>query len=52
MLQLRGVRPIIPESAQIAVNVRDAYNNVTYGLKDPKEALNEAAAKSAKVLGW
>ncbi|MFL6322087.1 MAG: extracellular solute-binding protein [Nitrososphaeraceae archaeon] len=52
MLQLRGVRPTIPASAQIAVNVRDAYNNVTYGLKDPKEALNEAAAKSAKVLGW
>ncbi|MFL6434078.1 MAG: extracellular solute-binding protein [Nitrososphaeraceae archaeon] len=51
MLQLRGVRPTIPASAQIAVNVRDAYNNVTYGL-DPKEALNEAAAKSAKVLGW
>ena len=52
MLQLRGVRPIIPEYAGIAVNVRDAYNNVTYGLKDPKEALDQAAAKSAKVLGW
>jgi len=25
---------------------------VYYGTKDPKQALDEAAAKSAKSLGW
>jgi len=23
-----------------------------YGIKEPKQALDDAAAKSAKVLGW
>jgi multiple sugar transport system substrate-binding protein len=45
-------RPSIPEYPQIADNVREAINDVYYGLKDPKRALDDAAAKSAKVLGW
>ena len=47
-----GARPSIPEYPQIARYVEEALNTVYYGTKDPKEALDEAAAKSAKVLGW
>jgi hypothetical protein len=27
-------------------------DEVYYGIKEPKQALDDAAAKSAKVLGW
>jgi multiple sugar transport system substrate-binding protein len=47
-----GIRPSIPEYAQIADHIRQALDDVYYGLKDPKQALDEAAAKSAKALGW
>jgi multiple sugar transport system substrate-binding protein len=47
-----GTRPSIPEYSQIAENIRQALDDVYYGLKEPKQALDEAAAKSAKVLGW
>jgi multiple sugar transport system substrate-binding protein len=49
--QGRG-RPSIPEYPQIAIHVREAINQVYNGTKEPEEALDEAAAKSAKVLGW
>jgi multiple sugar transport system substrate-binding protein len=52
VLQLRGIRPSIPEYPQIAEHIHQALNEVFYGLKQPKQALDEAAAKSAKVLGW
>jgi multiple sugar transport system substrate-binding protein len=45
-------RPSISEYPQIAENVREAIEDVYYGIKDPKRALDDAAAKSAKVLGW
>src|SRR5919198_991340 len=44
-----GTRPSIPEYPQIAEHIRQALDDVYYGLKEPKQALDEAA-KSAKVL--
>ncbi|HET6727550.1 MAG TPA: extracellular solute-binding protein [Nitrososphaeraceae archaeon] len=52
MLQLRGVRPNIPEYPQIADHIRQALDEVLYGLKEPKQALDDAAVKSAKAMGW
>ncbi len=45
-------RPAIPEYPQIANNIRQAIYDVQFENKDPNQALQEAAAKSAKVLGW
>ena len=45
-------RPNIPEYPQIAEHIKQALDDVYHGLKEPKQALDEAAAKSAKVLGW
>ena len=45
-------RPSIPEDQAIADHVRQALDEVYYGIKEPKQALDDAAAKSAKVLGW
>jgi multiple sugar transport system substrate-binding protein len=45
-------RPAIPEYPQIASHIKQALDNVYYGLKDPQQALDEAAAKSVRVLGW
>jgi multiple sugar transport system substrate-binding protein len=45
-------RPSIAEYPQIAENVREAIEDVYYGIKEPKQALDDAAAKSAKALGW
>jgi multiple sugar transport system substrate-binding protein len=45
-------RPSISEYPQIADNIREAIEDVYYGIKEPKQALDDAAAKSAKVLGW
>ena len=36
----------------IARDIRKAIDEVCFGSKDPKQALQEAAAKSAKALGW
>jgi multiple sugar transport system substrate-binding protein len=52
MLQLKGVRPNIPEFPQIANDLTKALNEVLYQSTEPKVALDEAAAKSAKTLGW
>jgi len=52
MLELKGVRPNIPEFPQIAEHIRQALDEVLYQSKDPKEVLDDAAAKSAKTLGW
>ena len=49
--QGRG-RPSIPEYPAIAEDIRQALDEVYYGIKEPKQALNDAALKSAKVLGW
>jgi multiple sugar transport system substrate-binding protein len=47
-----GARPNIPEYPEIAQSIKEALDAVYYGNKDPKQALDEAAAKSAKSLGW
>jgi len=52
MISTGHARPSISEYPQIAENVREAIEDVYYGIKDPKQALEAAAAKSAKVLGW
>jgi multiple sugar transport system substrate-binding protein len=45
-------RPNIPEYPQIAEHIKQALDDVYSGLKEPKQALDEAAAKSAETLGW
>jgi multiple sugar transport system substrate-binding protein len=45
-------RPNLPEYQAIAEHVRQALDDVFYGIREPKQALDDAAAKSAKVLGW
>jgi multiple sugar transport system substrate-binding protein len=52
MIELGWSRPNIPEYSQIAQHIKQALDDVYYGLKEPKQALDDAAAKSAKVLGW
>lgn len=42
----------IPEYPEIASHIKQAIDDVYDGRKDPKQALDDAAAKSAKVLGW
>jgi multiple sugar transport system substrate-binding protein len=51
ILQGRG-RPSIPEYPAIADDIREALDDIYYGSKEPKQALNDAATKSAKTLGW
>jgi multiple sugar transport system substrate-binding protein len=41
-----------PEFPQIADHIRQALDEVFYGLKEPKQALDDAAVKSAKTMGW
>jgi multiple sugar transport system substrate-binding protein len=45
-------RPSIPEYPLIADHIREAIEEVYSGIKEPEQALNDAALKSAKVLGW
>jgi multiple sugar transport system substrate-binding protein len=52
MLELQGARPNIPEYPEIATHIKQAIDQVYNGTKEPKQVLDEAAAKSAKVLGW
>lgn len=52
LIQYGHGRPSIPEYPQIAEHIREAIDDVYYGRKDPKQALDDAAAKSAEVLGW
>jgi len=52
MINIGHGRPNIPEYAQIADHIRQALDEVYSGLKEPKRALDDAAAKSAKALGW
>jgi multiple sugar transport system substrate-binding protein len=52
MLEIGHGRPNIPEYPQIAEHIRQAIEEVYLGVKEPEQALNDAAAKSAKALGW
>ena len=49
---LPGFRPNIPEYPQIAHYIKEALDAIYSGTKDPKDALDDAAAKSAIILGW
>ncbi len=46
------IRPSIPEYPEIADHIQQAIDEVYYGVKEPREALDDAAAKSALILGW
>jgi multiple sugar transport system substrate-binding protein len=52
MIQIGHTRPNIPEFPQIADNLKEAIDQIYNGTKEPKQALDEAATRSAKVLGW
>lgn len=52
MLEFARSRPNIPEYPQIAENILEAINQVYNGTKQPEEALDQAAGKSAEALGW
>lgn len=52
MLSIARARPNIPEYPQISEHILEAINQVYNGTKQPEEALDEAAAKSAEALGW
>jgi multiple sugar transport system substrate-binding protein len=52
LVQFGHARPNIAEYPQIADHIREAIDNVYSGAKGPKQALDDAAAKSAKALGW
>ncbi len=45
-------RPNVAEYPEILEDVYEAINQVYNGTKQPEEALDEATAKSARVLGW
>ena len=52
MIEVGGSRPSIPEYSEIANHIKQALDEDFSGAKEPKQALDDAAAKSAKVLGW
>ena len=52
MIEVAHTRPSIPEYPEISAHIKQAIDEVMYGVKEPKQALDNAAAKSAKVLGW
>lgn len=52
MLHIGHIRPNIPEYPQIAEHIRQAIDEVFFNQKSPKEALDDAAQKSAIALGW
>jgi multiple sugar transport system substrate-binding protein len=52
MIKIGHTRPNIPEFPQISNNIRQAIDQIYSGTREPKQALDDAAARSAKVLGW
>lgn len=52
MISIGKSRPVAPEYPRIAEHIRQAIEDVYYGVKQPKQALDDAAKESAKVLGW
>jgi len=45
-------RPNIPEYPLIADHIREAIDAIYSSTMEPKQALDYAAAKSARALGW
>ncbi|MFL6406874.1 MAG: ABC transporter substrate-binding protein, partial [Nitrososphaeraceae archaeon] len=52
MIPLGRSRPNIPEFPQMDDHITQAVKVVCHGIKEPKQALDDAATKSAKLLGW
>lgn len=52
MIPFGHIRPNIPEYPQIADQIKVAIDEVYHGLKEPKKALDDAAFKTASLLGW
>jgi multiple sugar transport system substrate-binding protein len=52
MINVANARPSISEYPQVAEHIHQALNEVFYGIKEPNQASADAAAKSAKALGW
>lgn len=52
MIPIGHSRPIAPEYPQIDNQISVALDQVCSGLKEPKQALEDAATMTAKVLGW
>lgn len=52
MLEIARSRPNIPEYPGIAENIRQAIEQIFNGTGEPKQVLDDAALKSAKLLGW
>jgi multiple sugar transport system substrate-binding protein len=52
MVQFGRQRPSVAEYPQVAEYIHQAIEDVYHGLKDPKQALDEAAAKSVRIMGW
>jgi multiple sugar transport system substrate-binding protein len=52
MIPLAKSRPVIPEFPEIDLYISQELSNVCKGIKEPKQALNDAAVKSAQLLGW
>jgi multiple sugar transport system substrate-binding protein len=52
LIEFGHARPNIAEYPQLADHISEAIDDVYSGKKQPKQALDDAAAKSAKVLDW
>jgi multiple sugar transport system substrate-binding protein len=52
MIPHGDTRPSIPEYPKIAEFIKEAIDAVYYDKASPQEALDDAAEKSAKALGW
>jgi multiple sugar transport system substrate-binding protein len=52
MIPLAKSRPVIPEFPEIDLYISQALSDVCSGIKEPKQALNDAAVKAANLLGW
>ena len=52
MFPMAHSRPSLAEYPQIAENVREQLRTLIMASSEPKQASDDAAAKSAKVLGW
>jgi multiple sugar transport system substrate-binding protein len=52
MIPLAKSRPVIPEFPEIDLYISESLSDVCSGIKEPQQALDDAAAKSANLLGW
>lgn len=52
MIPLAKSRPVIPEFPEIDLYISESLSDVCSGIKEPQQALDDAAARSANLLGW